>query len=351
MIELAGLGANFAGFNLEDINLCIGAGEYFVLLGPTGAGKTLLLESIAGLYNIDTGHIYIKGKDVTRLSPECRQVGIVYQDYALFPHMDVEENIAYGLKQKGTPRQERKELVSNMADFLEVTHLLTRYPKNLSGGEKQRTALARALVVEPEILLLDEPSSALDGQTKKKLHRELRRIHKELHKTVLHITHDLEEALSLGDRIGIMEHGRVIQVGSPQEIFRKPVNQFVAQFFCHDNIFRCQVQNKEGKMKITVETVEFSISSENICDGEEGFLLIPAEGIILSAEPIKSSARNLFCGPVTATKNMGAITDVTLDIGIPLVAKITASSAEDMGIKIGDKLFAAFKATSLHFFS
>jgi molybdopterin-binding protein len=255
------------------------------------------------------------------------------------------------LKQKGLPEQKQKELLMKMADFLGISHLLSRYPPTLSGGEQQRTALARALVVEPEILLLDEPLSALDNQSKKKMQQELHRIHKELKKTILHITHDMEEALSLGDKIGIMEQGRIIQVGPPQEVFQKPVNQFVAEFIGHDNIFRGRIDEKEGRKVVLVEGVEFYVAGGNLPAGEEGFLLLPAEGIILSPTPIKSSARNCFSGTVSTVEKRGFISIVTLDIGIPIVAKITTSSVEEMGITAGGKLFATFKATSLHFFS
>ena len=351
MIKIADLNIKFTAFKLTDISLRIKPGEYFILLGPTGAGKTLLLEAIAGLHQLESGHIYIKGQEATDLSPELRRAGIVYQDYALFPHLTVAQNIAYGLKQKGLPKQKQKEMARKMADFLGITHLLSRYPPTLSGGEQQRTALARALVVEPEILLLDEPLSALDNQSKKKIQQELRRIHKEFKKTILHISHDMEEALSLGDKIGIMEQGRIIQVGSPQEVFQKPVNKFVAGFVGHDNIFRGRIEEKEGRKVVLVEGVEFYTASGNLPSGEEGFLLLPAEGIILSPTPIKSSARNCFPGTVSSIEERGFISIVGLDIGIPIIAKITKNSAQEMGVRIGGKLFATFKATSLHFFS
>jgi molybdopterin-binding protein len=351
VIELRNVHLILDTFRLTDINLTINHGEYFVLLGPTGAGKTLLLESVAGLYKINRGGIFIKGRDVSGLPPESRHIGIVYQDYALFPHMTVEDNISYGLKQKGQNFKKIKNSVLNMASFLEIEYLLNRHPDTLSGGEKQRTALARALVVEPEILLLDEPSGALDNQTKKKLHKELRRIHKELGKTVLHITHDLEEAMGLGDRIGVMEQGRLIQVGAPQDVFRKPANQFVAQFFGHDNIFYAHLKNVAGQKKIAIDNVEFYCSGEDLQDWEEGYVLIPSEGIILLSEPAKSSARNVFSGIVEDVEILGDVCRVTLNIGIPIVAKITARSAQEMKIKQGELLYVAFKATSLHFFN
>ncbi len=351
MIKITGLNLKFAAFELRDINLRIKPGEYFILLGPTGAGKTLLLEAIAGLHKLESGHIYIKGQEATDLSPELRRAGIVYQDYALFPHLTVAQNITYGLKQKGLPKQQQKEIAREMADFLGISRLLSRYPPTLSGGEQQRTALARALVVEPEILLLDEPLSALDNQSKKKMQQELRRIHREFKKTILHITHDMEEALSLGDKIGIMEQGRIIQVGSPQEVFQKPVNQFVAEFVGHDNIFRGRIEEKNRGKMVLAEGVEFYVAGENLLAGEEGFLLLPAEGIILSPIKIQSSARNCFSGTVSTVEKRGFISIVTLDIGIPIVAKVTTSSVEEMGITVGSKLFATFKATSLHFFS
>jgi len=350
MIEVVGLRASFGSFCLQEVNLRVEEGEYFILLGPTGAGKTLLLEAIAGLYQAEEGRIYIKGREVSGLPPERRRVGVVYQDYALFPHLTVEENIGYGLRWQGVERKRWQARVEELADFFGIRHLWGRYPKTLSGGEQQRVALARALAAGAEVLLLDEPLSALDNLTRRKLQEELRRVHRELRKTVLHITHDMEEALRLGERLGIMEGGRLVQVGPPQEVFRRPANRFVAQFVGHDNVFRGRVVAGRQGLRVRVAGLEFLVPDEGLAEGEEGFLLIPADGVVLSRKPLESSARNSFLGTVTECKMEGLVISVRLDIGIPVVARITADSASRLGVQVGERLWAVFKATSLHFF-
>jgi ABC-type sugar transport system ATPase subunit len=221
-----------------------------VLLGPTGTGKTVLLEVIAGLRFPDEGKIFLNSQDAGSLSPEARHLGVVYQDYALFPHLTVYDNIAFGLRLKNEPKVKIHNAVDEMARFLEIDDLLNRRPRHLSGGERQRVALARALVLKPHMLLLDEPLSALDRLTRDRLRRELKRIHSEIRVTVLHITHDLSEAFFLADRLVVMEEGAVVQEGSPQEILKHPVNLFVAELLGIENFIPASVGD-EGKALIT----------------------------------------------------------------------------------------------------
>ena len=215
---------------LDDVNLEIRSGEFFSILGPTGTGKTVLLELIAGLYMPDTGRVLINGTDSKAVPPEKRKIGFVYQDYALFPHLNVYRNIAFGLQlNRLTPRMV-KESVKSMADMLGIEHLLERLPGTLSGGEQQRVSLARALIMKPEILLLDEPFGALDHGTKKLLCRELKKMHENYRCTVVHVTHDFNEAGILADRVGIILNGKLRQTGVPSEVFAKPRDQVVASF-------------------------------------------------------------------------------------------------------------------------
>ena len=248
-MEIKSLWVELEEFRLCDINLEIAAGEYFVVLGPTGAGKTVLLETIAGLHRPRRGRILLAGEDITHAPPERRGIGFVYQDYALFPHLSVAGNIAFGLRLRGMGRGEIEKRVAAIGRLLGIEHLLHRMPGTLSGGEAQRVALARALVIEPRLLLLDEPLSALDPETREGLQRELGRIHRELGTTTIHVTHDFEEAVALGDRIAVLREdrldeglreGRIVQVGRPEEIFRRPASEFVARFVGVRNIFRGQ---------------------------------------------------------------------------------------------------------------
>jgi len=235
LLRIEAISLKLGDFGLCNISMEVRPGEYLVLLGPTGTGKTVLLETIAGLHAPDKGKIFLKGRDVTRFPPEKRQLGVVYQDYALFPHLTVYGNIAFGLKLQGKTDREVRGAVSQMADFLDIGHILNRKPGRLSGGERQRVALARALVLNPHLLLLDEPLSALDRITRDRLRRELKRIHREIGVSILHITHDLSEAFFLADRLIIIRDGAVIQEGRPEEILRRPGNRFVAELVGIEN--------------------------------------------------------------------------------------------------------------------
>jgi molybdate transport system ATP-binding protein/molybdate/tungstate transport system ATP-binding protein len=230
MIKFLNVSITLGDFLLEDVTLEIKPGEFFSILGPTGTGKTVILELIAGLYRPDTGRVLINGTDFEAVPPEKRKIGFVYQDYALFPHLNVYRNIAFGLQLQKLPPRMIKESVKVMADMLGIEHLLERSTGTLSGGEQQRVSLARALIMKPEILLLDEPFGALDPGTKKLLCQELKKMHENYRCTVVHVTHDFNEAGMLADRIGIILKGIVRQTGVYSEVFEKPRDQEVASF-------------------------------------------------------------------------------------------------------------------------
>jgi ABC-type Fe3+/spermidine/putrescine transport system ATPase subunit len=229
MLRLEDISLQLGGFRLCSINLHIRTGEYRVLLGPTGTGKTVLLETIAGLHSPHQGKIFLDGQNITTTAPEKRHLGIVYQDYALFPHFNVFQNIAFGLKIRGTAQNIIERKILKITEFLRISHFLKRLPKNLSGGECQRVALARALVLKPAMLLLDEPLSAMDRLTRNRLRDELKRIHKELGMTIFHITHDLHEAFFLADQMAVMHDGNILQKGTPDELSQRPATRFVAE--------------------------------------------------------------------------------------------------------------------------
>ncbi len=216
MIEINGVFKTIENFSLEDISLTIREKEYLVILGPTGSGKTLLLETLAGIYRPDRGVIVIKGKDVTDTPPEKRHIGMVYQDYMLFPHLTLGENIAFGLKTAKKSPALIKEKVEEMSAMLGISHLLHRFPAGLSGGEQQRGAIARAMVMEPSALLLDEPFSAVDEFTALRLQKEVKKLHHLTGATTVHITHRFDEAYVLADRIAVMNSGKIIQVDTPE---------------------------------------------------------------------------------------------------------------------------------------
>ncbi|SMQ85119.1 putative spermidine/putrescine transport system ATP-binding protein [Bacillus sp. OV166] len=262
---------------LNDISIILKKGEFATLLGQSGCGKSTLLRSIAGLEGLDAGTILIDGKDITNLSPRQREVGMVFQSYALFPNMSVFDNIAYGLKMKKVKNV--KSRVKKMIEMVDLIGKEESYPHQLSGGQQQRVALARALVMEPKVLLLDEPLSALDAKIRKSLQKELKRIQKELDITTIFVTHDQEEAMTMSDRIFVMNKGQVVQSGSPSEIYTSPVNTFVAKFIgnynvCNMEVFRKLVRSTELKgneVAIRPEVLQLVSVGEDSLDLQENW--------------------------------------------------------------------------------
>ncbi|WP_026565228.1 ABC transporter ATP-binding protein [Bacillus sp. UNC41MFS5] len=257
---------------LNNISLTLNKGEFVTLLGQSGCGKSTLLRSIAGLEDVDVGRILIDGTDITNLSPRQREVGMVFQSYALFPNMNVFDNIAYGLKMKKAKNIDSR--VKKMIDMVDLNGKEKSYPHQLSGGQQQRVALARALVMEPKVLLLDEPLSALDAKIRKNLQKELKRIQKELDITTIFVTHDQEEAMTMSDRIFVMNKGNVVQSGSPSEIYTTPINTFVAKFIgnynvCNMEVFHKLVRSTELKgneVAIRPEVIQLVSSGEDSLD-------------------------------------------------------------------------------------
>ena len=243
MIRLENVNKSLGDFNLRNINISLKDGEYFVILGPTGTGKTVILETIAGMYVPDSGYIFFNDTLINSVLPEDRSVGFVYQDYSLFPHLSAKENIIYGLNFRKFSKEYRISFLENISKTLKISHLLERDISTLSGGEKQRIAFARAIAIKPNILLLDEPMSALDPNTKEELMYELKEIHKNLGATTIHVTHDFREALYLADRVGVLFSGEFIQIGTPEEIFFKPSSLKVSKFIGLENIFPCDIKD------------------------------------------------------------------------------------------------------------
>jgi len=347
-VQVRDLCVDLHEFHLHDVSLDIAAGEYFVILGPTGAGKTVLLETIAGLHSPRKGSIFLDGEDVTNVAPERRGIGFVYQDYALFPHLSVSGNIAFGLKLRGLDRKTIEERVAGISQLLSIAHLLQRRPETLSGGEAQRVALARALVLKPRLLLLDEPLSALDPETRGGLQRELRKLHRQLGTTTVQVTHDFEEAVALGDRITVVNEGWVVQVGSPEEIFRKPACEFVARFVGMRNIFRGEVRPaRDGHKVLCLDGVKIAAVTD--LSGEAHGSIRP-EGIILSREPLRSSARNCFRGSIVSIEDRGSVAYITVRVPPDFTCMITRMSLEEMELREGLEVYIAFKASSVHVF-
>jgi molybdate/tungstate transport system ATP-binding protein len=347
MIRTENLTKDWKEFKIDQVNLEVKPNEYFVILGPSGSGKTMLLELIAGIWYPDSGKIYLGDKDITDEALEKRGIGFVYQNYMLFPHKTVFENIEFGLKLRKIPKKEIQIQVNEIMEVLNIAHLKDRLPRTLSGGEQQRTALARALIVQPKVLLMDEPLSALDRKTRDDLMRQLKDIHRNFDITIIHVTHNFDEPLQLAERVAIMKHGTISQVGTVEEVFRKPINGFVADFVGVENIIK-------GNATIDGDVTEINTGNTVIVTTEQKtgsvHITIRPEDITLSSQEVITSARNNFKGNVKEIVDEGTLIRLVIDIGDPLVVFLTRQSFLDMDINIGKPVWVHFKATAVHVF-
>ncbi|MGL4209115.1 MAG: ABC transporter ATP-binding protein, partial [Candidatus Adiutrix sp.] len=265
---------------LKGVDLEVRKGEFFTLLGPSGCGKTTLLRIIAGLELPDSGHVFLGGGDITNLPAAKRQVNTVFQSYALFPHLNIFENVAFGLKARNVEPSEVRKRVAENLEMLGLEGLEKRYPHQLSGGQKQRVALARALVNKPDILLLDEPMSALDAHLRAQVQEDLRRLQRNIGQTFILVTHDQDEAMVVSDRIAVMNNGLVEQVGEPRDVYSRPRNKFVAEFLGAANIIKARRDG--GRVVTSLGSFDLSAAPQ----WDEGSLAIRPEHIVLGDAPI-----------------------------------------------------------------
>jgi molybdate/tungstate transport system ATP-binding protein len=320
MIELCELNGRLGDFSLKNINLKVHDGEYLVLLGPTGAGKSVLIEYIVGIFKQDEGRILVDGEDITSLYTEERNIAYVPQDYALFPNLTVEKNIAYGLEARSLPAAEIKRIVSETIAKLRLEHLRHRMPQNLSGGEKQRVALGRALATEPKLVLLDEPLSALDENLRTIMAKELKILQRNTQATFIHVCHNFEEASDVADRIAIMNEGEIVQVGTLDEVKAKPKNDFVVRFLKTNNIFNA-VSNGN--------TVTCNGLTLNACSGFSGevILAIRPEHILINCNG-KDGDSNTLPGKIVNIASKPHLKEITVDIGMHLAVYSMTNSHE-----------------------
>jgi len=355
-IELIGLTKAFGRTEVvRELSLTIGRGELVTLLGPSGCGKTTSLRIIAGLTYPTSGRVLIEGKDVTYLPSYSRGVSMVFQNYGLFPHMTVFDNVAFGLTIRRVARPEVTRRVRELLDLLRLAGLETRFPGQLSGGQQQRVALARAVAIQPKVLLLDEPLSSLDAKLREHTRREIRRIQQELGLTAIYVTHDQEEALTLSDRVVVMHGGEVLQVGSPHDIYNAPRSMFVAEFVGRTNLFEGQVAaaSSQGD-RVEVRTPSGLVirgrrPREPLTEAKVVACVRP-ENIELTTSSPATTADNTFHGTLEDAEFLGAVVRyrARLDSGDSVLIEGSADAAVKGAP--GDRgVFIAWSPESVHF--
>ncbi|HTX89021.1 MAG TPA: ABC transporter ATP-binding protein [Bacteroidales bacterium] len=347
MLALKSISKQYDGFALKKISFSVEKGDYFILLGESGAGKSLVLETIAGLILPDSGSIVLNGRDITRTRIPSRGVGLVFQDYAIFPHLTVRANLEYPLHRSKLTHAAKKDQTQKIAEQAGIGNLLGRRPSTLSGGELQRVALARTLIQSPEILLLDEPLASLDSQLRSELRNLLRGLNR-TGQTIIHVTHDFEEAISLASRIAVIHKGEILQSGTPEEVFLHPRSEFVAHFVGVKNFFRVTLERENGKILATGQTgIRIGIAYQG--NSIHGFLLLRGEDILVSNERPDTSAINNFSGKILDLVPHRGGYEVSADIGMILYAIVTTGSVKHLGLFPGKNIWISFKANAVRF--
>ena len=307
---------------LDGLSLTLAPGELVALLGPSGCGKTTALRLLAGLEEADEGRVVIGGEDVTDLPANKRNIGMVFQAYSLFPHMVAWENVAFGLQMRGVSTAERKKRALEMLELVGLGRFANRYANQMSGGQQQRVALARALAIQPQVLLLDEPLSALDAKVRSRLRDEIRRVQLEVGITTLFVTHDQEEALAIADRVGVMQSGRLEQLGPPTLVYSRPATAFVADFVGLTNQMRGTVRGGA----VEVRGTSIPLVQPDTPDGPATALIRPEAVSITNAD----GSDGPLIGTVIAVAFLGAISRVTVDLGdITILAQLPTSAASE----------------------
>jgi molybdate transport system ATP-binding protein len=343
---IADIRKSFAsGFRIEAELHARAEAQILILFGPSGAGKTTVLRCIAGLDALDAGRVSFDGQDYTHVAPQRRPFGYVFQEYALFPHMNIRANIAYGIRT--LPVLEGKTRIDQVSSMLQIGELLNRFPSELSGGQQQRVALARALVRKPKLLLLDEPFSALDAASRDHVRSETARLLRTLKIPTIVVTHDWVDALALGDEMVVMSSGRILQMGSPHEVLTKPQHREVATAVGVETMVSGRVKSRgNGIVVLAVGSAELLAADS---DGEEFHVCIRGEDITLEkGRAEQSSARNHMKGIVSELMPSGILMKVIVDVGFSLIALVTRQAVQDLSLVPGSEVFAVFKASAVH---
>jgi len=330
MLKLKNINKKLGNFSLSDICMEIHRGEYYVLLGRSGSGKSQLLELVAGLTVPDSGEIWINGLNMAGSKIYERNTGLVFQDYAIFPNMTVSGNIAYSLKSRRLKKKEISLRVHNIANELNITHILDRYTHNLSGGELQRVALARTLVTEPALLLLDEPMASIDASLKDDIKRTLRQLNRK-GLTIVHVTHDYREAVSLATRVGVIHNGHIIQEGTPENVFTRPVNRFVARYAGIRNFFRVRFYNEFDKWKAKCDgNLVFSLAGNGF--PPEGLMILRSDVIKIHSQRPSAGYENCFKGVIREINASEYGMEIIVDAGELFYVDVPVSDFKTLNI-------------------
>ncbi|MGY8667869.1 ABC transporter ATP-binding protein [Bradyrhizobium sp. UFLA05-109] len=340
MIRLDGIGKTYGEFTaLHRTDISVRRGEFLTLLGPSGSGKTTILNLISGAVGVTSGRIFIDGRDVTEVPPRERGIGMVFQNYALMPHMSVFDNVAYPLKIRGLTKAEIADKVSDVLARVGLTGFEARKPRQLSGGQQQRVGIARCIVYSPKIILMDEPLGALDKNMRDQMQEEIKRLHMELGTTIVYVTHDQEEALNLSDTVCLMESGRVAQIGPPEELYFSPLNTFAAEFIGESNLFDV-VSTGDGLLRssdgITFRPAQSASIGKRV-------LVRPEKLRIISEGNLPAGGVNALSGEVDHVSFVGGMTRVTVRRanGGTFVAKSISERAA-LRVRPGDRLHVAW---------
>lgn len=350
ILSVEGLSVDLGEFSLKDVSFGVREGSYCCLLGASGAGKSVLLETIMGGFHPKKGRVFLRGQNVTDWPPEKRKLGIVYQDYVLFPHLNVFDNIAFGLTEKGLSRTECNEQVQSIAAQLHIQDLLHRDISTLSGGEQQRTALARAVITRPEILLMDEAFSALDLSSRERLRRLVKSTVRDLGITVLHVTHDSEDVWALADQVAVIHEGRLLQYGTPEDVFRCPRPGYVAGLVGARNVMRGIVLecNEECSSVLETQGECFYTAGALLEKGSEVIFSIRPEDIMVAMDEMAISSRNQMRVSITGMERRGPLVWLTgTRRKLNLQAVVTVSSYESLELDPGSEVVFIFKARAV----
>ncbi len=354
LLELKSVTKSFGSVTvLEDINLAVNDGEFITILGPSGSGKTTILRMIGGFTAPSGGEVLLDGRDITAVPINRRPFNTVFQDYALFPHLTVARNVGYGLMVRGVPQGERRRRVAETLDLVQLGDLAERYPAQVSGGQRQRVALARAIICQPRLILLDEPLAALDVELRKQMQLFLKRIQREIKTTFLFVTHDQEEAIAMADRICVMNFGRVLQIGSPHEVYYRPSSEFVARFFGDNNLIEGRLADRGDAARRRIDTavgplvcaVDGQPEVAEAPAGSRAFAVFRPETVSFGRD---DGAENAYAGEVTAIGFGGAttLTEVALPTANGRIGVRIKTTSRVVGAEVasGDRVVLSWGA-------